>query len=256
MVFSLPNQFEQPDVYTHLDANDLRFLKQVYKQGLSPYTDRLEQIGFTELETVIDAGCGFGQWSFALSRSIPNVIGLDIALERIRVCQYLSEFNNISNVKVIRSDLENIPLHKSSADGIFSYSAVYYTDFSQVAKEFYRVLQPGGCVYICTNGIGKYLKDIIQAPNPTSDFDPRIYGLRTLINTLTGSNELSLQQGAKVMTPEDTKRSLKRAGFVNIKCGPEGTITINNNEPAESFYESSYLGTTNVFECIARKPTV
>ena len=46
--------------------NDKLFIQRVFSKGLDSYINRLEAIGFTKKSKVLDAGCGYGQWSIAL----------------------------------------------------------------------------------------------------------------------------------------------------------------------------------------------
>ena len=58
---------------------------------LSPYIERLIGIGFNEKGKVLDAGCGYGQWSMALECLNNYVTGVDIEPKRIEFCKSLSE---------------------------------------------------------------------------------------------------------------------------------------------------------------------
>jgi SAM-dependent methyltransferase len=254
--FTLPAESSAPSVYDRLDSNDIGFLHRVYEGGLTPYLERLRQIAFDEMGSVLDAGCGFGQWTFALARLSGQVTGLDIAPERLRLCESISDTNNVTNADFTRGTLESLPFESNHFDGVFSYSAVYFADFPEVASEFSRVLKPGGRLYLSTNGLGKYLYDIVAKPNPADDYNPRVFGLKTIRNTLVGRTDgLSLQSGARVMTPTGTTETLRDAGFVNIATGGDGELTAAGHEQtAPSFYDQRYLGVTKVFECLAEKP--
>ena len=50
-----------------LNDNDFSFFKRVWSQDLNIYKDRLSAIDFNQKNNVLDAGCGFGQWSLQLS---------------------------------------------------------------------------------------------------------------------------------------------------------------------------------------------
>lgn len=243
------------DLVADLDPNDTAFLRRVYDEGLDTYIERLRHLGFDGEGVVIDAGCGFGQWTLALAVLCDRVVGVDVAADRVRVAREVAAANDVGNVAFVRGDLESLPLRRGVADGVFSYSVVYYTRFEAVADEFFRVLGPGGTVYVCTNGPGKYLRDVVERPNPERDYDPRRYGLRTFRNTLLGRREdLSIDTGARVMFLGRAAATLEAAGFVDVRTGGEGTLSVRDGGSPTSFYRAQYLGLSNVFELLGEKP--
>ncbi|MDQ7062679.1 MAG: methyltransferase domain-containing protein [candidate division KSB1 bacterium] len=238
-----------------LGPNDAGFLQRVYEDGLEKYRNRLHQIGFHRLDTVLDAGCGFGQWAFALASDVEKVIGVDVSNNRINVCNQLAKYLGIENTHFLVATLENLPLPTESVDGIFCYSTIYLTDYRKTLKEFYRILRKGGRIYICTNGPGRYVYEIIQNPRSTPDFNMRLYALKTFRNTLLGRwHHLSAQNGARIMSPSATKRRMEQIGFHILGIGPEGSVEVTRMpKKAEPFHSATYLGLTNVFEILAKK---
>jgi len=241
-----------------LGPNDRGFLSRVYAGGLEKYRKRLAQIGFDHQRHVLDAGCGFGQWSFAMAQDARHVTGIDISPSRISMCRKLARANRIPNVTFLTARLEEIPYADATFSAIFCYSAIYLTDYRRSFAEFRRVLEPRGWVYICTNGPGRYLYEIIHNPNSTSDFNIRRYAFKTFWNTLTGRwDGLSPQHGARVMTPRDTAARLEALGFEIVAVGGEAEIVRErgaNNHRADPFHPAKYLGLDNVFEILVRKP--
>lgn len=233
---------------------DKEFLTRMYDGGLSNYQERLKAVGFDEKTHVLDAGCGFGQWSFSLETLGVSATGVDAKGARVKVADRLRRVNG-SEVRFLQSALESLPFPDESFDGVFCYSTLYFTDYRRSIEEFFRVLEPGGRIYACTNGLGKYLSDIVQRPNPSADYDPRRYALKTIRNTLLGqTDDLSLQDGTQVMSPSQTRHAFEEVGFDVLKTGGEGTVTVDGREPGPSFYNARYLGLPNVFEVVAKKP--
>ena len=252
------NEIEIPDRLPHrLGVNDAGFLRRVYSGGLDKYKKRLARIGFAGKERILDAGCGFGQWTFAMAQTSKQAIGIDINSERVSVAFQLASINGCTNVEFRQATLEDIPYPEETFDAIFCYSVVYLTDYRKVFKEFFRILKKGGALYICTNGPGWYLYNIIAGPNPSIDFRPRWYGLQTFWNTLIRKRSgLSPRTGARVMTPAGTKCALDKSGFKVAALGAEGTLAIGDDQtlsPSPN-YSGTYMGLVNVFEVIARKP--
>ena len=252
------DKIEIPDpLLRRLSTNDAGFLRRVYSGGLDKYRERLACIGFVGVERILDAGCGFGQWTFAMAQTSKHVIGVDVDSERLSVCTQLASINNFKNVEFHRASLEDIPDFEETFDAVFCYSVVYLTDYHKVFRNFFRILKKGGVLYISTNGPGWYLYNIIEGPNPSIDFRPRRYGIQTLWNTLIRKRSgFSPSAGARIMTPSGTKRALDKFGFEVVALGAEGTLAIGDgqiSQPAPN-YNATYMGLVNVFEVIACKP--
>lgn len=252
------DNIEIPDrLLQRLSANDAGFLQRVYSGGLDKYKERLARIGFVGKERILDAGCGFGQWTFAMTQTSKQVIGVDIDSERLSVATQLASINNFKNVEFHRASLEEIPDFEEAFDAVFCYSVVYLTDYHKVFRNFFRSLKKGGTLYICTNGPGWYLYNIIEGPNPSMDFRPRRYGIQTFWNTLIRKRSgFSLSTGARIMTPRSTKRALDESGFEVVVLGAEGTLGFGDEQTSQPSpnYTATYVGLVNVFEVIARKP--
>jgi len=252
------DNIEIPDrLLQRLSANDVGFLQRVYSSGLNKYRERLAHIGFVDKERILDAGCGFGQWTFAMAQTSKHVIGIDIDSERLSVCAQFASINNFKNVEFRRASLENIPDFEETFDAVFCYSVIYLTDYHKVFRNFFRILKKGGTLYICTNGPGWYLYNIIERPNPSIDFHPRRYGIQTFWNTLIRKRSgFSPSTGAHIMTPSGTTRALDKSGFEVVALGAEGTLGFGDGQaiPSTPNYNATYMGLVNVFEVIARKP--
>lgn len=252
------NEIEIPNrLLRGLSENDAGFLQRVYSGGLNKYKNHLARIGFVGKERILDAGCGFGQWTFAMAQTSKHVIGMDVDSQRLSVSTQLASINDVKNVEFRRANLEDIPDFEEAFDAVFCYSVVYLADCHKVFREFFRTLKKGGCLYICTNGPGWYLYNIIEGPNPSIDFRPRWYGLQTFWNTLIRKpSGFSPRAGARIMTPSGTKRALDRSGFDVVALGAEGTLATGDDQtlPPSPNYNARYMGLVNVFEVIARKP--
>ncbi len=255
---SKTSKIEIPDWLLHrLSVNDTGFLQRVYSGGLDKYKKHLDRIGFVGKERILDAGCGFGQWTFAMAQTSKQAIGMDVDPERLFVSTQLASINDFKNAEFRRASLEDIPDFEETYDAVFCYSVVYLTDYPKVFRDFFRILKKGGDLYICTNGPGWYLYNIIEQPNPSIDFHPRRYGVQTFWNTLIRKRSgFSLSAGARIMTPSGTKRALDKSGFDVVALGAEGTLAIDDRHTPqpEPNYNATYMGLVNVFEVIARKP--
>ena len=252
------DKIEIPDrLLQRLSVNDTGFLQRVYSDGLDRYRERLARISFVGLEKILDAGCGFGQWTFAMAQTSKHVVGIDIDSERLSVSAQLASINDFENVEFRQASLEEMPDFEETFDAVFCYSVVYLTDYHKVFRNFFRILKKGGYLYICTNGPGWYLYNIIEGPNPSIDFHPRRYGVQTFWNTLIRKQSgFSPGAGARIMTPKGTKRALEKSGFKVVALGAEGALGFGDGHtiPPAPNYNATYMGLVNVFEVIARKP--
>ena len=105
----------------NLSHNDRLFLKRIFKQGIKKYMERLEAISFHGYNTVLDAGCGFGQWSLALSQLNKNVISCDVAPNRINFLADLITNLSLKNLSLSINPINKLPYEKETFDCIFCY---------------------------------------------------------------------------------------------------------------------------------------
>jgi SAM-dependent methyltransferase len=218
------------------------------------YRRRIAAIGFEGLGDVLDAGCGFGQWTFALAEANRSVAAVDVSDVRVRVVGDIAARLGAGNVSAHLSSIEETPFEDGSFDAIFSYSVIYFTDFRRTVAEFRRLLRPGGRLYICSNGLGWYLHNLLSGHNPSPTFDPRAMAIATLDNSISYYATGRHEQGRQIVMPSallcDT---LREAGFAIEACGPEGNVAVPGRESGPSFYNGSYHGAEGVYEVIARK---
>ena len=103
-------------------------------------------------DRVLDLGCGTGWASRRLAKMAPNgeVVGIDVADEMLRRAQQAS--TGISNVRYVWGSAERIPAPDNSFDKVLSVeSFYYYADQGRALDELYRVLAPGGSLFILIN---------------------------------------------------------------------------------------------------------
>jgi ubiquinone/menaquinone biosynthesis C-methylase UbiE len=233
-----------------LGPNALAFLRRVYANGLDKYEQRLRALGFAHGWRGLDAGCGVGQWTFALATMCSEVHGVDTSLERLHACEQMAKTWRCANARFMKAMLEDLPFEDGSFDRVLCYSVLNLTHYEKSLQEIARVTREGGLLYISTNDFGRFLQQIIDRPNRAPDFDPRAYGLATLWNTLTGRRHgLSPQAGGVVTRRSRVLRLLKQNGFEVIECGPEGRL----QGSAEPFLPETYFGSLSTFDILARK---
>ncbi len=96
---------------------------------------------------LLDAGCGPGLWSQALTTSgVRDVVGLDASAEFVAAAQ-----TRYPEVSFQRADLAALPLKDRSIGGILAWYSIIHTppaDLPVIIEEFARVLTPGGSALI------------------------------------------------------------------------------------------------------------
>ncbi len=240
----------------NLKGNDAAFLKRVYSKGIDVYTDRLKQYGFCGLSRVLDAGCGFGQWSLALSTLNSQVNACDASAVRVEVLTRLASDLGITNVSARQATLDSLPYDSASFDGAFCYGVLFLTRWRESLRELARVVRPGGKLYVNANGLGWYKNLWYNLPNPAADYDPKLVAARAFMNTWKYQNGQGSEDGVDIIIePEQLKEELEKLGFDHIAQAGEGLLLASHPEQAarQAFFKGEYLGDLGVYEVIAAK---
>jgi cytosine/adenosine deaminase-related metal-dependent hydrolase/ubiquinone/menaquinone biosynthesis C-methylase UbiE len=95
---------------------------------------------------VIDLGCGAGRWLAALAPQNPrSLIGVDASPEML--AQARRKAQHI--VELVLADCNCLPLSPASADLVIcSFLTGYIADLSKFAEQIFRLLRPGGSVFV------------------------------------------------------------------------------------------------------------
>lgn len=238
-----------------LNDNDFSFFKRVWSQDLNIYKDRLSSIDFNQKNNVLDAGCGFGQWSLQLSILNNNIYAIDNDHTRINILKELKKLKSIENIHENVGNIQNLEFENNFFDALFCYSSIYFSDVSKTLDEFYRVLKPNGIIYISTNDIGWYFHNLIDGHNSDKYFNSKKMALKTIENSVKYYS-LGTKEKGQIITPKIfMKNKMKEIGFKNIRIGSDGTLN-NNKIKVKKFYPTSYdFGVIfdGVYEILAAK---
>lgn len=122
---------------------------------------------------VVDVGFGTGEQMRRLRARGCRTFGIEYSGD-------LAIRGRGAQLDVCRAAAEQLPFRSASLDGVICKVVVPYTDEAKAVAEFARVLRPGGVARISYHGLGYSLRYLLTDPN----WKRRIYGLRTIVNTV------------------------------------------------------------------------
>ncbi len=100
--------------------------------------------------TILDAGCGTGNFSIKLAEAKVKVTGVDISAEMLRIASDKSRQAG-HDIDFLEIDLHHLPFADESFDGVISMAAIeFIKELEPVMEELYRVLKPDGHLLIGT----------------------------------------------------------------------------------------------------------
>jgi len=237
-IFSLLSPYEKSFIDIEFDGF----------RTLQYYQNRLTSLGFTNMDSVLDAACGMGQWSIALSRLNGFVEGGDINTARLFIAEALSRTMNVANARYSNQNLEKLAFPEKSFSGVFCYGSFMFTHMTLALREFYRVLKPGGLVYLNANSFGWYAHSLIDRGLRSRDIRRFVGDLRILTRTILGFDKHILVRRSWLLD------KMKKEGFEIVSSGLEGEIALETNIPkVQSAYPSHYYGLPAILEVVGRK---
>jgi ubiquinone/menaquinone biosynthesis C-methylase UbiE len=136
--------------------NEANQYDQWYQTKMGAFVDRVEtNLALTMFPvrtgmTLLDAGCGTGNFSMKLAEAKAKVTGVDISREMLRIAV---EKSSQSGYDIIfqEVDLHKLPFTDDSFDGVISMAALEFIKVTEpVMDELYRVLKPGGHLLVGT----------------------------------------------------------------------------------------------------------
>ena len=118
-------------------------------------------------ERVLDLGCGWGTFCWALAHRVGEMVGLDFSQKSVDLCESRLADSGVHNVSFLCADARDTGLEGESFHLIIAADLMehLYPDDSQaVIKEAFRLLRPGGRLTVWTPHRGHFL-EMLKARN-------------------------------------------------------------------------------------------
>jgi SAM-dependent methyltransferase len=112
-------------------------------------------------ERVVDVGCGWGTFSFALSTLAAEVVGVDFSSRSVEICERRLADDPRPNLRFVCADGGDTGLEAGAWDLVLAadlFEHLYPEDSARVAAEAYRLLRPGGRFSVWTPHRGHILE--------------------------------------------------------------------------------------------------
>ena len=105
-----------------------------------------------EGDVVLDLGAGAGIDAILAAKKVGakgRVIGVDMTEEMVEKAKNNATRQGITNAEFLLGEIENLPLKDNSVDTIITNCVINLTpDKAKTFREAYRVLKPGGKIYL------------------------------------------------------------------------------------------------------------
>lgn len=116
---------------------------------------------------VLDLGCGIGRHVVALARLGFTVTATDVSPSGLVACAAWLAREGLG-ATLICHEMETLPFPYRAFDGLVAFNVIYHTSVAgmrQIFAEIYRVLRPGGQLYVTANArddnrIARYRADV------------------------------------------------------------------------------------------------
>jgi ubiquinone/menaquinone biosynthesis C-methylase UbiE len=126
-------------------------------------------------ERVVDLGCGWGTFEFALAHRVREIVGVDFSERSIELCERRLAADPRDNVRFVRADARATGLEGGAWTMVLCadlFEHLYPEDSEAVVREAHRLLAPGGRLSIWTPHRGHVIemlknRGIVLKPDPT-----------------------------------------------------------------------------------------
>ncbi len=141
------------DLWSHYDDR-------LFKESVELFPRRWEENGEPPDHFLgkrcLDAGCGGGRYSFAMARmGAAEVVGVDVGDEGLLDARRRADAVGASNLEFRKASLLDMPFEDAEFDFVCCSGVLHHTPgVEQGLRECFRVLRPGGSLYLLLYGAG------------------------------------------------------------------------------------------------------
>ena len=137
--------------------NDVKFPNYDNMEGFGSLLDKSRRNIFVQKlddeipigSNILEAGCGTGQLSIALSRYARQIYGIDLSKGSLIEAKQFINSNNIKSVHLFRMNIFKLFFKENTFDVIISNGVLHHTYNPKLAfSKLVRVLKPGGIIVI------------------------------------------------------------------------------------------------------------
>ncbi len=163
------------------------FLTRFLERKAQEYFTLKKQGHWREFKTgsVIDLGCGFGQFMEFAPSNI-SVTGINLNDEEIKVARK-------KGLKVVKADCRKLPFKPKSIDGVnCSHLIEHIDDPTTLLREAHRVLKKGGTIVVRTPDFLRYFDNFYDDPSHINPFTAK--KLEKVL-TYSGFLDISVKSG-------------------------------------------------------------
>jgi SAM-dependent methyltransferase len=167
-------------------------------------------------DRVVDLGCGWGTFDFALAPRVREMVGVDFSERSVALCNRRLEREPRANLRFVCADARRTGLEDGAWDLVIAadlFEHLYPDQSEEVVREAWRLLRPGGRLSIWTPHRGHLLEvlknnNIVLRADPTHvDYKSR-QGLETMLEEVGFLVEKSYYAESHLPVLRDIERSL------------------------------------------------
>ena len=227
------------------------YYKYILQFTSDQFRQRVDMVGFRDADHVLDAGCGYGQWSVALAEANRRVSACDRDPGMLKIAGAMARRGGVADRTDLRSHDLNAPLPYADAsfDAVWCWGVIMFVDRDLALREFNRVLRPGGRLLLgAVNSTGRWAYKLVSAANPLR-YDRIVVSMSLR----------ALREGRRfdafpsLLTTRMAPGFLKHYGFEVLAAGIDGCIDTSGKGRRLSMFPPRYLGIENNIEVLARK---
>ena len=211
---------------------------EMWALGLDYYETRIRNLG-AQRGSLLDLGCGPGQWSAAAKNIFPRVIGCDK-----RIGGKVLTLKDTPGFGIVQASADHLPFQDETFHAVLCELVLPYVDVERCVAEVTRVMKPRGILHGIGHGPGYYLR---QAFLEARRIDLRAFRRRLIVLVYTLLHRtLRLRKYfyETFQTKRGLEHALRNAGLEVLFLEPGGHPIMK---------ESRFLGFITFYEFVARK---